>query len=248
MPEFDGFTQPKSNFSKLPHQFIEILPQIETKGEMTVILYILRHTWGYQDQRKKITLDEFEHGRKKSDGTRIDSGTGLSRPTILDGLARAEKHGFIKIERDESDSARVKKVYSLRMEGSRNFTPDVKKSDTGGKESLHRSEKETIERNNRKKHADSPSQSNFGMLARICKADLDTITPTMRGKLNQLEGILRKKKGATTEDLKQFGIWWYHHWWQGEDGQAPRPEQIRDKWGEFDSWRNEQNDEGVVQL
>jgi len=34
------------------------------------VLYILRHTWGFQDTSKRITSDEFEHGRKRIDGTR----------------------------------------------------------------------------------------------------------------------------------------------------------------------------------
>jgi len=234
---FKGFSKPESNFSKLPHQFIEVMPQIETKGEMAVILYILRHTWGFQEASKKITLDEFENGRKKSDGTRLDSGTGLSRPTILDGLERAEAHGFIEVERDDSDSARVKKVYSLRMEGSRNLTPDVKKLDPGGKETLHRSEKETLERNLRNKpqsDGDCPARANFSVLADICKIDLATITPTQRGKLNQVEKILRMRKGVTTDDIEAFGQWWYHDWWQGKDGQPPRPMQIRENWGAFE--------------
>jgi len=247
---FEGFTEPKSNFSKLPHQFIEILPRIETKGEMAVILYILRHTWGFQDSHKKITLDEFENGRKRADGTRMDGGTGLSRPTILDGLARAEEHGFINVECDGSDKARVKKVYSLRMEGSRNLTPDVKKLDTGGKDSLHRTEKETLERNSRKKTNDaiSPHKANFSMLARVCKIDLDTITPKLRGKLNLTECVLREKKGTTSDDIKQFGLWWYKHWWQGEDGQPPRPMQVREEWGRFEDWRKGHKNEGVMQV
>jgi len=251
MTDFCGFSVPKSNFSRLPHQFIEIMPQIETKGEMAVILYILRHTWGFQETSKKITLDEFENGRKKSDGTRMDGGTGLSRPTILDGLERAEAHGFIEVERDESDSARVKKVYSLRMVGARNLTPDVKKLDIRGKESLHRSEKETLERNKGKKtHDENPNaaRDNFAALAELCKIDLETITPTQRGKLNQVEKLLRVKKDVTDKDIKAFSDWWYKEWWQGRDGQPPRPMQIRENWGAFEQRGNQQRNDGVLRI
>lgn len=92
------------------------------------------------------------------------------------------------------------------------------------------------------------SQANFGMLARVCHIDLDTITPTMRGKLNQLEKLLREKKGVKSEDIKLFGIWWYKHYWKGQDGDAPRPMQIRDEWGRFESWRNKRRDTGVMQI
>jgi len=111
---FQGFLPPTENWSKLPHEFIDALPLVETRGEMKVILYVLRHTWGYQDDEKKITLDEFEHGRKRRKGTRIDNGTGLTRVTIINGIKRAVKHGFLIVETDKSDRARTKKYYSLK--------------------------------------------------------------------------------------------------------------------------------------
>jgi len=141
---FAGFTDPTQNWSRLPHQLIEALPLIETLGEMKVILYTLRHTWGYHDDEKKITLDEFCNGRKRRDGSRIDGGTGLSKPTVIDGLERAVIHGFITVRTDSSDLGRVKNFYSL-------CASDVKEFDTTGKESCHRTEKETSERNSRKK-------------------------------------------------------------------------------------------------
>ena len=147
---FNGFKQPKENWSKLPNELIDALSIIETIGELKVILYILRHTWGYHDSEKKITLDEFQHGRKYSDGSRIDSGTGLSRPTILSGIEKAVEHGFINVEVDSSDKARVKKLYSLKNQGLKDFTPGVKKLYIGGKETLHRTEKETLEKKNKK--------------------------------------------------------------------------------------------------
>lgn len=84
----------------------------------------------------------------------------------------------------------------------------------------------------------SDPKENFGMLARICKIDLDTITPTQRGKLNTIEQLLRERKGVKTRDLFEFGLWWYKDWWQGQDGQPPRPMQIREQWGVFTAQRN----------
>lgn len=144
---FNGWQEPKENWSKLPHEFIDVLNTVETIGELKVILYILRHTWGYHDDEKKITLDEFENGRKRRDGSRLDGGTGLSRPTVLSGLSKAEAHGFINIETDTSDKARVKKFYSLSNQGLKNFTPAVKELYPNGKEPLPRTEKDTLEIN-----------------------------------------------------------------------------------------------------
>ncbi len=149
MSKFQGFNEPRQNWSKLPHQLIDALPEIETIGEMKVIVYTLRHTWGYQDDYKKITLDEFQYGRKQKNGERIDSGTGLTRPTIIDGIKRAIKHGFLFEHTDSTDPARVKKFYSLTEGGLKVFTPDVKSFYPRGKEVLPRTEKETLETNKR---------------------------------------------------------------------------------------------------
>ncbi|OGC90207.1 MAG: hypothetical protein A2W25_15495 [candidate division Zixibacteria bacterium RBG_16_53_22] len=112
---FQGFNEPKENWSKLPHEFINALPLVSSESELKVILYILRHTWGYGDSEKKITLDEFANGRKRRDGTHIDNGTGQSINAIKDGLKRAAEHGFIDSETDESDKARHKSYYWLKM-------------------------------------------------------------------------------------------------------------------------------------
>jgi DNA-binding MarR family transcriptional regulator len=163
---FAGFRPPTENWSKLPHEFIDVLPQVETIGEMKVILYILRHTWGFQDTEKKITVDEFVNGRKRRDGSRLDSGTGLSAPTVRNGLDRAEAHGFIAVETDERDKGRIRKYYSLVMQaeteqGEKVLPPDGKGFTPRGQKVLPRTEKETLERNSREKPigADAPEET-----------------------------------------------------------------------------------------
>jgi len=166
MDKFGGFSLPHQNWSKLPHELIDALPLIRSQSELVVILYILRHTWGFQEfgVQKRLTLDEFQHGRKQRDGSRIDQGTGLSRPAILRGLRYAAEDGFIEVEVDESDKGRVKKSYSLVMsevndslpQGYRNVTPGVTKRYPRGNETLPRSEKDTLERNQKKEQQQPP--------------------------------------------------------------------------------------------
>lgn len=145
---FKGFEKPTENYSKLPHSFIDQLPDIETISEMKVVLYLLRHTWGFSEfgKPKKLTTDEFSHGRKKRDQSRMDSGTGLSENSVRTGLEKAVEHGFILVETDESDRARIEKWYCLNMGDEAisearpaNFAPL-------GSNIAERSEKETIER------------------------------------------------------------------------------------------------------
>lgn len=181
-PVFVGFPQPKQNYSKIPHALIEALPLMESGSEVKCILYLLRHTWGYNefDAPKHLTIDEFMSGRKRSDGTRLDNGTGLSRPSVIKGLRDAAKHGFIEVTTDpQSDRGRIKKLYRLRMESDEVLTSEVKKLDSvmdspvkkldsaldkPGKETLPPSEKETkyIETPELKKEKEiEPSISNI---------------------------------------------------------------------------------------
>jgi len=124
---FPGFWHPDVydvGYTKLPHELIERMHKM-SDSELRVILYIFRHTWGFQEidnefskkklgRGKKLTTDEFVNGRK-SGGTRMDGGTGLSDRGVKNGIAQALEHGYIMCEVDDSDKARVKKYYSIKI-------------------------------------------------------------------------------------------------------------------------------------
>ena len=128
MPEiFPGFNVPDRYWSKLPHSFIETLTTWNNLSELKVVLYVLRHTWGFQDYKKgrRITLDEFVNGRRRMDGSRIDSGTGLCRNSVKAGIRKAVAHGFLVQEPDgHRDGGRASHVYRLRMAEPGESTPD----------------------------------------------------------------------------------------------------------------------------
>ncbi len=161
---FQGFSKPEANFFRLPNEWTDITARITSLAEVKLVEYVLKHTWGYSefDMVKKITTDEFMYGRKRKSGERIDNGTGLSKPSIIQGLTSAIQHGLLEVEIDDSDRARIKKYYKLKMKtmfedepGQRAGEPDVKNLyigvknfDSRGKKSLQRSEKDTIERYN----------------------------------------------------------------------------------------------------
>jgi DnaD/phage-associated family protein len=163
MGKFTGFIDPEQNWSKLPHQLIDEMHNISSISELKVILYVLRHTWGFKDSQKRITIDEFVQGRKRKDGTRIDEGCGLSPNSVRDGLKRAQEHGYLRIEVDDSDKARIEKTYSLTMQKPTNrgakveplganlevqkLNPDMQKLNHWGAKVEPRTEKETLERN-----------------------------------------------------------------------------------------------------
>lgn len=115
---FHGFDIPRQNWFKMPNNWTDITAEISSIAELKVVEYVLKHTWGYQEYglRKRITNDEFMHGRKRKDGTRIDKGTGLTKPSVIAGLKAAIERGLLIEEIDDSDLGRVKKYYSLRMQ------------------------------------------------------------------------------------------------------------------------------------
>ena len=143
---FNGWKQPEQNWSKLPHVFIENMPLFKSKSEICVVLYVLCHTWGYGDDYKRISLEEFQNGRKRKDGTRIDNGTGMSINAIKSGIKQAIEHGFLSTVKDESDKARIKQYYSLSELDCQKLIPRVSKVDTQLSKVDTRTKKETIRR------------------------------------------------------------------------------------------------------
>src|SRR5438034_10658310 len=112
--KFGGFTPPVSNYFRMPNEWINISAKINNLAELKVVEYVLRHTWGYQEydgKPKPITVDEFMHGRKDRNGKRIDDGTGLSKPSVIQGLKHAIEHGYLICEIDDADKARISKSY-----------------------------------------------------------------------------------------------------------------------------------------
>src|SRR5438132_11375137 len=104
---FEGFSKPEANFFRLPNEWTDITAKVTSLAEMKLVEYVLKHTWGYSefDMVKKITTDEFMHGRKKKSGERIDIGTGLSKPSIIAGLKNAVAHGLLEEETEHADKA-----------------------------------------------------------------------------------------------------------------------------------------------
>lgn len=123
---FSGFDSPKQNWFRMPNDWVDICAEINSLAEVKVVQYIMRHTWGHQEYgiRKRISVDEFMNGRWRKDGTRMDKGTGLSKPSVISGLRSAVDRGLLIEEIDSSDKARVKKYYSLRMNAETSVEPE----------------------------------------------------------------------------------------------------------------------------
>lgn len=189
---FSGFRRPEQNWFRMPSNWTDITAGITSLAELKVVEYVLKHTWGYQEYEitKKITIDEFMNGRRRKDGTRLDLGTGLSKPSVVAGLKSAVANGYLIEEKDETDRARIKKYFRLRMleeksspendtstrvqgvespeeddeseEGSRSFTSDVKNLNIGVN-SFNSSGKESLhrsEKDNLERYQQTDTQNN----------------------------------------------------------------------------------------
>jgi hypothetical protein len=171
---FAGFPIPTKNFFHMPNNFTDTCADIDNVAELKVVLYVMRHTWGYQEYGiyKVITTDEFMYGRKREDGTRMDKGAGIkSNKSVVEGLKRAVEHGYLLCDEDDTDKARIKKAYMPRMADSASgcvesthpdsyvtsthqtcnpYIADMQHLHSNYVADTHRSEKETLERNSRK--------------------------------------------------------------------------------------------------
>jgi hypothetical protein len=125
---FVGFTQEsiQGEYFQVPAIFLSLCAMIDNLAELKVVMYVMRHTWGFREYGtpKRITIDEFMHGRMRVDGTRMDLGTGLSESAIKDGLQRAIDHEIIVCYVDDSDQARIKNYYELKMQNEEAVSPE----------------------------------------------------------------------------------------------------------------------------
>lgn len=83
----------------------------------------------------------------------------------------------------------------------------------------------------------------FSAVAAACQINWRLCTEGQRGALNQTESKLREV-GAIPDDIKQFYKWWCVHDWRGQKGEPPEPHQIREEWGRFEEWQDNQNGTG----
>jgi hypothetical protein len=178
---FAGFVPPTRNYFMMPNEWTDITAEIDSLAELKVVEYVLRHTWGFHEFGicKAISVDEFMYGRKRSDGSRMDKGTGLkSDRSVKDGIKLAIKHGYLVCHVDDSDQARIRKSYALKMRDDnnlptrgvvstspvnttpgRNYPSDLQILPLGPANSTPRSEKETLERHLPKERETPPSKT-----------------------------------------------------------------------------------------
>jgi phage replication O-like protein O len=91
------------SFTRVPNFFLdEVLPSINNLAELKVTLAIIRKTTGWHQSTKTITLSE------------LQTLTGLSRQSAIDGLNRALENGLIDRSPIRKKNGRDSFVYSYK--------------------------------------------------------------------------------------------------------------------------------------
>jgi hypothetical protein len=97
---FRGFLSP--NTTPIPDQLFDELLPVLGGAELKVLLYICRRTFGFKKESDNISLNQMLRGIVRKDGTKLDAGVGLSKPTLLRALKSLVAKQIVIAERRES--------------------------------------------------------------------------------------------------------------------------------------------------
>jgi phage replication O-like protein O len=111
---FHGFQFP--NTTQIPNEVFDTLMSRLSGGELKVLLYICRRTFGFRKNSDSISLTQISHGITTKAGRVLDQGTGLSKRHVINALKILEKRNIITVTRkvDETGLHEVN-TYSLNI-------------------------------------------------------------------------------------------------------------------------------------
>ncbi len=102
-------------------------------NDLKVLLYILRHTFGYSKTADSIALRQLQYGIEKRNGILLDRGTGLTRNTILNSINNLINHDIlikhpVRVERKlfRPSIFEFNPLFLEVLIGSANFEPTVR--------------------------------------------------------------------------------------------------------------------------
>jgi hypothetical protein len=98
--KFAGFYKPYT--TPVPDNFFDdVLPDL-SGAEVKVLLYIFRRTFGWKKDSDNISLSQLVSGITRRDGTVLDRGTGLSKPSVSRTLQQLVAKGMLRKVRRQS--------------------------------------------------------------------------------------------------------------------------------------------------
>ena len=100
--KFKGFYAP--NTTPVPDNFFDELLADLSGAEVKIVCYVMRRTFGFKRQSDSISISQMLTGIQRKDGTRLDRGTGLTKPTLLRALRSLKERNVLLAERRQSVS------------------------------------------------------------------------------------------------------------------------------------------------
>jgi hypothetical protein len=121
---FPGFQFP--NTTQIPNEVFDSLMPHLSGGELKVLLYICRRTFGFRKDSDSISLTQIAHGITTKAGRVLDQGTGLSKRQVQRALRLLESRKVIEVTRkvDETGLHEIN-TYRLNVRGSDTMSPPV---------------------------------------------------------------------------------------------------------------------------
>lgn len=103
------------NSTQVPNVLLDELMPILGGAEFKCLMYIARRTYGFRKIYDSISLTQFEDGITTKDGKKLDSGTGLSRETIVNALNKLVEIGIVtKNESKETHGYGINSKFDLK--------------------------------------------------------------------------------------------------------------------------------------
>ena len=109
---FPGFQFP--NTTQIPNEVFDTLMPHLSGGELKVLLYICRRTFGFRKDSDSISLTQISKGITTKAGKVLDQGTGLSRRQVQRALRVLESHKVILVER-KVDETGLHEINTYRL-------------------------------------------------------------------------------------------------------------------------------------
>jgi phage replication O-like protein O len=128
---FPGFQFP--NTTQIPNEVFDTLMPHLSGGELKVLLYICRRTFGFRKDSDSISLTQIAHGITTRAGRVLDQGTGLSKRQVQRALRVLESRKVILVERkvDETGLHEIN-TYRLKLRGNDTMSPPIETPVSGG--------------------------------------------------------------------------------------------------------------------
>ena len=115
LERFKGFAS--HNTTPTPDDLFDRFLAVLTGGELKVLLYIVRRTFGFKKRADTISLSQLAEGIKNKNGKQLDRGTGLALMAVKAAVKSLEQRGLITVSRaKEENGYNYVNAYSLRFQ------------------------------------------------------------------------------------------------------------------------------------